>query len=196
MPRVAAFALAAVAAFSARPAGDAGADPNAGATLVRNNGCSGCHGATFGGGIGPALGGIEKRLSAAQIAAAIRTPKAPMPNFGFSESQIADIVAYLSGLDGGAAGTAPVATLTPPTPGSHATLTVRFSGTPPASVVAVASMAMGSSSMSAPAVHLHATSDPLVWTGPVSFSMAGPWTIDITYDGKHVTLPVNVAGGT
>lgn len=180
-----------IAIFFALSTG-ARADVNAGAKLVQDNGCMGCHGATFQGGVGPKLYGIEHRLSAAQIAAAIQNPKAPMPKFPFSDAQISDVVAYLSSLDGG--GGRPVATLTPARPSKSAVLTVRFPGTPPKHVTAVPGMQMGGSTMTTPMVTLHPTSDPHVWKGNVSFSMGGPWTINVVYDGKHLTLPVNVAG--
>lgn len=183
-------ALAMLVAGTARAA--AASDPGAGAGLVAGNGCSGCHGADLHGGTGPKLYGIEHRRSAAQIANAIADPKAPMPKFPLTGAQIGDIVAYLSSLDGG--GGRPVATLSPAKPSGSATLTVRFTGTPPAHVEAVPSMQMGGSAMHDAKVTLKATSDPHVWKGTVSFSMAGAWTIDVTYDGKHLTVPVDVAG--
>jgi hypothetical protein len=165
---------------------------SAGAAIVQANGCMGCHGAAFHGGIGPALYGIEHRRSAAQIATAIAKPKAPMPTFPFSTTQISALVAYLSSLDGGAS--LPVATLAPANPGSHAVLSVRFPGRPPSSVIAVPAMQMGDGRMEGAPVDLHATKDPHLWQGTVSFSMAGPWSIDIRYDAKRLTLPVNVSG--
>jgi len=187
------FALMPLVALRALPAGAAG-DPAAGAALVQSNGCTGCHGANFQGATGPKLYGIEHQLSASQIADAIANPQAPMPKFPLDSAEIADVVAYLSSLDGGRGGAGPVATLTPAKPASHATLSVRFPGAPPHSVTAQASMIMGEAMMSGAKVTLKPTGDPHVWQGKVSFSMGGPWTIDVTYDGKHLTLPVNVAG--
>jgi len=188
------FALAPLLALPLGLAASAAGDPAAGALLVQSNGCTGCHGANFQGATGPKLYGIEHQLSAAQIADAIANPQAPMPKFPLDAAQIADVVAYLSSLDGGRGGAGPVATLEPAKPSSHATLTVRFPGTAPRSVTAQPAMQMGGSSMSAAKVTLRPTSDPHVWQGKVSFSMGGPWTIDVTYDGKHLTVPVNVAG--
>lgn len=168
------------------------ADVNAGAALVQRSGCAGCHGASFQGGIGPKLYGIEHRLKAAQIAAAIENPKAPMPKIAFTRSQLADVVAYLSSLDGG--GGRPVATLNPAKPGARAVLTVRFPGTPPKHVSALPVMQMGESSMHTPVVVLHPTADPHVWRGTVTFSMGGPWTIDVKYDGGVLKIPVDAAG--
>ncbi len=168
------------------------ADVGSGASLVQSNGCAGCHGANLQGGIGPKLYGIEHRRTAAQIASAIAQPKAPMPKYPLSANQIDNIVAYLSSLDGG--GGSPVATVSPAKPSNDAMLTIRFPGTEPKSVVALPSMHMGGSTMSAAKVTLKPTHDPHVWTGKLSFSMGGPWTIDVTYDGKHLTVPVNVAG--
>jgi hypothetical protein len=171
----------------------AGPDPNAGEKLVQANGCTGCHGAKFEGGIGPKLLGVEHRLSAEKIADAILHPKAPMPQFGFTQAQADNITAYLSGLDGGERGSGPVATLTPATPTSSAVLSVRFA-VPPKSVTADASMQMGHSPMHAPLVTLKPTADPHVWSGTVEFAMGGAWTIVVTYDGKTMNVPVAVGG--
>lgn len=192
MNRVLAFCTLAIclAAYTAA----ASADVNAGAKLVQANGCAGCHGATFQGGIGPKLYGIEHRRTAAQIADAIEKPKAPMPKFPLSGTQVQGIVAYLSSLDGG--GSQPVATLDPVKPGKNAVLSVRFPGTLPKRVTAVPAMQMGGSSMTTAPITLRPTSDPHIWKGNVSFSMGGPWTIDVIYDGKHLTVPVNVPGST
>jgi cytochrome c550 len=173
----------------------AGGDANAGAKLAQQNGCVGCHGATYAGGLGPALYGIEHRRSAEQIADAIRHPHAPMPNFGLTDSQVSDLVAYLESLDGGVASDAPVVTLDPATPSERATLTVRFPGTPQ-HVTAQPVMQMGRGSMHTDEITLQPTSDPHVWQGQVRFSMSGPWTIEIHYDGKLVEVPVNVAGAS
>jgi mono/diheme cytochrome c family protein len=178
-------------ATSPAPSGD----PNAGAKLVQSSGCVGCHGATFQGGLGPALYGIEHRLGSAQIAESIKQPRPPMPDLGFTDAQIGDIVAYLSNLDGGIASTAPVVTLDPATPTDRATLTVRFPGTPQ-HVTAKPTMQMGRGSMHTDEVTLHPTSDPHVWQGQVQFSMSGPWTIELLYDGKLIEVPVNVAGAS
>ncbi|MDP9017282.1 MAG: c-type cytochrome [Candidatus Eremiobacteraeota bacterium] len=191
------LALATVASAPARvsvasPAPAADGDANAGAKLVQTNGCMGCHGAKFQGGIGPKLLGIEHKLTRAQITDFIKHPRAPMPDFGFSDAQIADIVAYLSSLDGGGgvAG-APVITLTPDKPSERATITVRFPGSYPARVTARAIMQMGTGSHHLDVV-LHQTSDPHVWQGEVEFSMGGPWTIQVRYDDKQVDIPLQV----
>ncbi len=170
------------------------ADANAGAKLTQTNGCMGCHGANFEGGAGPKLFGIEHRLSPAQIAAAISNPKPPMPKFPLTGAQVSDIVAYLSDLDGGVAHAAPVVSLSPASPSNRAELTIRFPGTPPKHVTAQPSMKMGGSSMNAPRVTLSATSDPHVWRGKVTFDMGGAWTIDVNYDGQHISVPVHVTG--
>lgn len=172
------------------PAGD----PNNGARLVQANGCAGCHGAGLkGGGIGPALFGIEHRLTPDQISAFIAHPKPPMPNFGFSETQRRDIAAYLATLDGGGATNAPVVTFDPSPPVDQATITVRFTGTPPKDVSVLPLMQMGAGSMQTRVVHLQqSATDPHVFTGRVVFSMGGPWTIRLQYDGKTMDVPLTV----
>jgi hypothetical protein len=94
--------------------------------------------------------------------------------------------------DGGR-GTAPVVTLTTQQPGMNVTLTVRFP-TPPKAVTAESSMRMGAGTMTAPRVALKPTAGAHVWSGLVRFSMGGPWTILVRYDGKTLTVPVNVSG--
>jgi cytochrome c553 len=173
---------------------NAPADSNAGAKLVAQNGCSACHGARFEGSSAgfPALYGIEHRRSRDQIIQAITSPKAPMPNYGFTTEQAGDIADYLASLDGGAAQDQPVITVAPDHPSDYADVTIRFPGAPPKSVTAVASMAMGNRAMKAPEVTFKPTSDPHVYTARLQFSMAGAWTIHIVYDGKTIDQPIVV----
>ncbi len=166
-------------------------DANNGAKLVQNNGCMGCHGARCEGGLGPQLYGIEHVLSFSQIFDFIRHPRPPMPNFGFSDGQINDIVAYLSNLDGGGGGGAPVVTFAPERPVEDATIRVRFASEHPQAVMARAIMQMGVGSHHVDVV-LHQTADPHVWQGSMHFSMAGPWTIQIIYGDKHADIPLQV----
>jgi mono/diheme cytochrome c family protein len=174
--------------------GSAAADSNAGAKLVAQNGCTSCHGAKFQGSPArfPALAGIEHRRSRDQIIQAIRSPKAPMPNYGFTQAQAGDIADYLSSLDGGASANNPVVTIAPEHPSAYADVTIRFPGAPPKSVTAVASMSMGHSPMNSPEVRFKPTSDPHVYTGRIRFEMGGAWTIHIVYDGKTIDQPLVV----
>jgi len=190
----AASVAAAEPSSSAMPAAAPGGDANNGAKLVQANGCAGCHGANLmGGSVGPRLYGIEHRLTQAQIADFIVHPRPPMPNFGFTAQQVDDIVAYLSGLDGGASSSAPVVTLSPNPPVDVATITVRFSGTPPKDVSVLPVMQMGTSTMQTRLVKLQpSASDPHAFTGHVVFSMGGPWTLKLQYDGNTMDVPVNV----
>jgi len=169
----------------------ASGDANRGAALVQSSGCMGCHGASFQGGVGPKLFGIEHKVTTAHIADAIKNPKAPMPNFGFSDAQIADVVAYVSSLDGGTTGDTPTVSFDPANPVDHATITVRFHSIHPQQVTARASMDMGSMSHHVD-VALHQTSDPHEWQGVVHFSMGGPWLIHIVYGDKHGDIPITV----
>lgn len=180
---------------SPAPAATAAAgDAYEGAKLVQAYGCAGCHGANLmGGGIGPKLYGIEHRLTQAQISDFIVDPRAPMPNFGFSSDQVNDIVAYLSSLDGGPNATQPVVTFDPAAPIDEATISVRFPGTPPASVRVLPIMQMASTSMKTRDVQLQQSAgDPHVFTGKVVFSMGGPWTVQVQYDGRVLDVPLNV----
>lgn len=187
-------AAAATPASSGSTTAPAAADANDGAKLVQANGCAGCHGANLkGGGIGPALYGIEHKLSNDQIADFIAHPRPPMPNFGFSQAQIGDIVAYLTTLDGGATSDRPVVTFDPAVPVDVATMTIRFPGTPPKDVTVLPVMQMGKSTMQTRPVHLtQSTTDPHVFSGRVVFSMGGPWTVQVQYDGNTMTVPLSV----
>lgn len=168
-------------------------DVNAGAALVQKNGCQGCHGATFQGTSGfPALYGIEHRRTHDQIVAAILHPTAPMPNFGFTPVQAGAIADYLSSLDGGASLTKPTITISPAHPQDKATVSVHFAGAPPQKVEAIASMAMGGSTMNSPKVELQRSADGHTFTGKLLFSMGGAWTLHIIYDGKTIDEPLSV----
>jgi YtkA-like/Cytochrome C oxidase, cbb3-type, subunit III len=178
----AAFLLAAVVA-----------NVNAGAKLVAQNGCQSCHGATFQGTAGfPALYGIEHRRTREQIIAAVVSPTAPMPNYGFTPLQAGDIADYLGGLDGGVSQTQPIISIAPAHPIGYADVTVRFPGAQPKNVRAVATMAMGNMPMTSPQVMFTATADPHVYKARIAFSMSGAWTIHIVYDGKTIDRPIVV----
>ena len=190
-----AAALAGLVFGAAHGASDpyAGGDASKAAKLIQSSGCEGCHGAGFTGGLGPKLVGIEKRMTDDQIAAKIKNPKAPMPDFGFDETQIASLVAYLSALDGGHG--APVVKVVPAKPTSDATVLVTFTGTPPTDVQVEAEMQMGTSSHETGWVKLEPTADPHTLTAKVHFAMGGPWTIKVRYpDGKEIELPLTVEG--
>jgi mono/diheme cytochrome c family protein len=169
-------------------------DANAGGKLVQANGCEGCHGVGLkGAAMGPALYGLERKLTTDQIANAIKSPKSPMPNFGFSGSQIADLVAYISSLDGGASNSVPVVTFNPAVPRDIATISIRFPGTPPKSVTVLPVMQMGTSTMQTRQVMLtQSSTDPHTFAGRVVFSMGGPWTVRVQYDGRTMNVPLNV----
>ncbi len=140
----------------------------------------------------PSLVGIEKRMSAAQIAKAIEDPKLPMPRFGFSEKQVSDVVAYVSGLDGGTG--KPIVRLNPANPTQEATVNVMFRGTPPQGAQVEATMQMGSMSHGTGWLPLHKTSDPHTLATKVHFSMGGPWMIHVKYAGKVMAVPISVSG--
>ncbi|TAM58554.1 c-type cytochrome [bacterium] len=190
------LAVLALAVAHAHAAADpyANGDASAGAKIAQSSGCEGCHGAGFSGGIGPKLVGIEKRLTPDQIGAAIEHPKPPMPDFGFSRAQVADLVAFLSGLDGGTG--KPVVKIVPPEPSDEATVLATFSGTPPADVAVQAYMEMGTSGHGSAWVPLKKTDDPRVLAAKVHFSMGGPWIVKVRYSGgQEIDVPVMAQGG-
>jgi len=170
-------------------------DANAGAALVQSSGCAGCHGAQLRGGSGPKLVGIERRRTSVQIANAIVNPVAPMPKFDFDRRQVADIVAYLSQLDGGASNAAmkPRISILPANPTDSATVRVWFPGTPPRDATVQATMSMGHSMMGTDRIKLRPSSDPHVLSAKVPLGMGGAWMIKVHY-GKsgEVDIPINV----
>lgn len=106
---------ASVDANSSAPVG--AADASTGEQLSRSRGCAGCHGGDFGGGAGPGwigLAGSERTLAdgtvvvadTAYLTRAIADPSAEvlagytlrMPANNLSESEIADVVAYIETL--------------------------------------------------------------------------------------------------
>ena len=173
-------------------------DPKAGAALVQSSNCAGCHGGQFQGDLGPKLVGIEKRRSPEQIAKAITNPEPPMPMFAFTPQQVADVVAYLSQLDGGTANGGgvmrPKISILPAKPTDSATVSVWFSGSPPPDATVEATMSMGHSTMGTSPIKLKKTGDPHKLSAKVSFGMGGPWMIKVRYDkSQEVDMPVNVA---
>lgn len=198
VPANANAAAAAAPASPAPPANgvaqNASADANEGARLVQANGCTGCHGAQWQGAIGPKLYGIEHSMSPLEIAMRLKSPTPPMPNFGFTDAQIADIVAYLSTLDGGGGAQAgPVITFEPANPVKQATIRVVFGGTPPHRVTAQPIMQMGAGKMHTVEVTLQPLpSDPHSFSGTLTFSMGGPWIVIVNYDGATTSVPINV----
>ena len=172
----------------------AGGNASAGGKLIQTSGCEGCHGAGLaGGGAAPKLVGIEKRLSTDQIAERVKHPKPPMPSFGFNDAQLANVVAYLSGLDGGTG--KPVVKILPATPSTDATVRVTFPGAAPKDAQVNAEMQMGSMTHGTGWLPLSKTSDAHTLEGKVHFTMGGPWTIKVRYPGaKEIDIPLNVAG--
>lgn len=92
----------------AEPAATAPADD--GRRVILASGCLACHQIGSEGNSGPGnnLSGIGGRRSAAQIRGALLNATAPMPSYrSLPRTQLDDLVAYLSGLRGDAAGGAP-----------------------------------------------------------------------------------------
>src|SRR5579885_921526 len=182
-----AWALVSAAASAEVP------DANSGARLVQSHGCTGCHGAQLqGGSDGPKLAGIEKTLKAVEIAAFIKHPSEPMPDFKFTDAQIADIVAYLSGLDGGEKGDRPTVSFDPPTPTGDTRIIVHFPSPAPRRVQAVGVLQADPEAARTDAVTL--TRDGVhVWSGRMSFPRPGACIVEIMYDGNRIDAPISVA---
>ncbi len=168
---------------------------NRGAALAGSLNCAGCHGAGLrGGSVAGSLYGIERRRSQAQIESAFSRPPAPMPAFTLSQQQLADLTGYLSNLDGGLGGTAPVVSWEPALPSDHAVISVAFlRGLPSAATVQVL-MHMGSSTHGSGEIPLMRSADPKVLKASVPFTMGGPWVLVIHFDGQRLELPLQVGG--
>ncbi len=55
---------------------------------------------------------------------------------------------------------------------------------------------MGNTSMHTSGVPLVASPQhPQVFTGHIAFSMGGPWVVRVDYDGKTLTVPIDVGAG-
>ena len=190
----AALVVCALSAAAALPKPSyGGGDANGGAKIVQSSGCTGCHGARLAGAAGfPSLVGIERRKSIDQIANAIVAPRPPMPTVDLTRAQVADVVAYLVSLDG--ANGRPVVTFSPARPAGSTVVSVKFPGTPPADAAVKATMQMGSMSHGTGWIPLRRVSEPHTVSAKVPFSMGGPWTITVRYDGHVDDVPLDVGG--
>lgn len=173
---------AAIPVFTVNPA--VAFDESRGAQLVQDYGCAGCHGS---------FSTIPAGRTNSELAQAIEHPRAPMPTYDMSRSQVADIVAYIGQRGAVREGSRPSVTFQPRMPSDEAKITVRFHGTPPKHVSVVPMMQMGSSSMPARAVRLQPEiANPGTFTGHIVFSMGGAWMIRVNYDGRTMDVPLNV----
>jgi ubiquinol-cytochrome c reductase cytochrome b subunit len=98
----------------AEPGGSAGGSTAAqGKGIFDSHGCSGCHGASGGGGVGPALTHISSQYPPAQLTALLKAPTAKMKAAGMvpltlSAPDMEALVSFVSSL-GGASAAAPTA---------------------------------------------------------------------------------------
>ena len=91
------------------PAGNASATQ--GKSIFDSQRCSGCHGASGGGGAGPALTNISSRYPPAQLTALLKAPNAKMTAAGMvpltlNDADMKALVAYVTSLGGTSAGSA------------------------------------------------------------------------------------------
>ncbi len=96
-------------AGTATPAADASAAPGKG--IFDSHGCSGCHGQSGGGAVGPALTHISSQYPPAQLTALLKAPTAKMRAAGMvpltlKAADMKALVAYLASLGGTSAATA------------------------------------------------------------------------------------------
>lgn len=77
-------------------------DATAGQAMFQSRNCSSCHGTGgSGGGIGPRLIGAANNVQPSQFYDFIKHPRQPMPNFRLTDTDIADLVAYVVSLTPG-----------------------------------------------------------------------------------------------
>jgi len=115
-----------------------------GKSLFDSHRCSGCHGATGGGGVGPALTHIGSTFPPAKLTALLKAPNAKMTAAGMtpltlSAPQLKSLVTYLSSLGGAASApaaasavAAPAAAAQPTPPPTSTVKTSADSAHPPA----------------------------------------------------------------
>jgi len=73
-----------------------------GQALFQTHNCAACHGAGgAGGGIGPKLIGLADHVTPDELYSFVKHPVAPMPDFKLSETDIADLIAYVVSLTPG-----------------------------------------------------------------------------------------------
>ena len=87
--------------------------------IFDSHGCSGCHGESGGGAVGPALTNISSKFPPAQLTALLKAPTSQMQAGGMvpltlNSSEMQGLVSYLASLGGASAGSA----ATPPAAGS------------------------------------------------------------------------------
>jgi mono/diheme cytochrome c family protein len=192
---LAAGSLASALVVRARADTPASGSVNRGAAIVARSSCMGCHGANFAGGsLGPKLYGIERVRSTAQIAAAIASPRPPMPREQFSDADVADIVAYISALDGGLDDSGIRVAISPAVPSMRATVTVTFLKGLPKVATVQALMHMSTFTHGTNEIPMVADASASALRADLSFSMAGPWVVVVRYDGEERDVPIFVSG--
>lgn len=92
-----------------------------GKTLFDSQGCSGCHGASGGGGVGPALTHISDKFQPPQLTALLKAPNAKMRAGGMvpqtlNAADMTDLVSYVSSLGGTSGSSATTQTPDPSSP--------------------------------------------------------------------------------
>jgi ubiquinol-cytochrome c reductase cytochrome b subunit len=115
------------AGASSAPTGNsAGGATAQGKAIFDSQRCSGCHGASGSGGVGPALTHISGQFSPAQLTALLKAPSAKMKAAGMvpltmNSAEMEALVAYVSSLGGASAGSG----ATPSGPGSSSPATTK-----------------------------------------------------------------------
>ncbi|MGA7614595.1 MAG: cytochrome b N-terminal domain-containing protein, partial [Thermoanaerobaculia bacterium] len=112
-----------------------GASASMGQGIFDSHGCSGCHGQSGGGAVGPALTHISTQYSPAQLTALLKAPTARMKAAGMvpltlNAAEMTSLVSYLTSLGGTSAATA--ATPSPSTSSSAAPATAQAATAGPA----------------------------------------------------------------
>ncbi len=123
-PAPATAAAAAVPAKAGTGSPGGGATAAHGKTIFDSQRCSGCHGASGGGGVGPALTHISSQYPPAQLTALLKAPNAKMKTAGMvpltlNAADMEALVAYVTSLGGslaGAAATPPASASSSPAP--------------------------------------------------------------------------------
>ncbi|MHB8500264.1 MAG: c-type cytochrome [Candidatus Acidiferrales bacterium] len=126
----------AAAGPSKAPTGSSAGDATSsrGKGIFDSHGCSGCHGAIGGGGVGPALTNISTKYPPAELTALLKAPRANMKAAGMvpltlDAADMKALVTYVTSLGGSSAGSAAA----PPGSGSSSSSTAEPAATVPMS---------------------------------------------------------------
>ncbi len=167
----------ATAGVSKAPTGSPAVDSNTaqGKGIFESQRCSGCHGASGGGGVGPALTHIASQYPPAKLSALLKAPTAKMKAAGMvpltlNAADMKALVDYVTGLGG----TSAASGAAPPVSGSPSTTKAKVEQTAKAGVPKVASATASPVSVSASPIVVPLELHISLSAGPSTASVSSP----------------------